>query len=64
MNIKLVVYKDKRVLIENYHNLLDLNDEVIKVDIYTIIGNYLKIVQMDSYIIEITGNINQVLIEG
>ncbi len=64
MNVKLVVYKDKRVLIENYHNLLDLNDEVIKVDIYTIIGNYLKIVQMDSYIIEITGNINQVLIEG
>ena len=39
MNVKLVVYKDKRVLIENYHNLLDLNDEVIKVDIYTFIGN-------------------------
>ena len=63
-DIKLTIYQDKRVIIENYHKLLDLNEDLIKVDGYAIIGKFLKINQMDSYMIEVVGTVNQVLIEG
>ena len=62
--IKLTVYRNERIVIENYRQLLDLNDEVIKVDIYTIVGKFLKLTQMDSYMIEVLGSIHQILIEG
>jgi hypothetical protein len=62
--IKLSLYQDNRIVIENYNRLLDLNEEYIRVDIYTIVGKFLKINQMDNYMIEVIGTINQVLIEG
>jgi len=63
INIKLSIYSDSRIIIENYDKLLDLNEEMIKVDIYTITGKFLKLKQMDSYMIEVIGTISQVIIE-
>lgn len=63
-NIKLSIYSNQRIIIEDYHQLLDLTDEMIKVDIYTILGKFIKLIQMDSYMIEVVGTIHQVLIEG
>ncbi|HEY8396181.1 MAG TPA: YabP/YqfC family sporulation protein [Bacilli bacterium] len=63
-SIKLTVYKNERIVIENYRQLIDLNDELIRVDIYTIVGKFLKLTQMDSYMIEVLGSIHQVLIDG
>lgn len=62
-NIKLSIYSDQRIIIENYGKLMDLNEDLIKVDIYTILGTFLKINQMDSYMIEIIGTISQVIID-
>lgn len=62
--IKLSIYQNNRIVIENYQRLLDLNEEYIRVDIYTIVGKFLKLIQMDNYMIEVIGTIDQVLIEG
>ncbi|MFY9422331.1 MAG: YabP/YqfC family sporulation protein [Bacilli bacterium] len=62
--IKLSIYGNKRIVIENYRRLLDLNEELIRVDIYTIVGKFLKLTQMDSFMIEVLGAIQQILIEG
>jgi hypothetical protein len=62
-NVKLSIYNDNRIIIENYSNLLDLNDEQIKVDIYTIVGKFLKLRQMDNYIIEVIGTISEIVVE-
>jgi hypothetical protein len=63
-DLKLTIYHNERIVIENYNQLLDLNDELIRVDIYTIVGKFLKLTQMDSYMIEVLGSIQQVHIEG
>lgn len=62
--IKFSIYGNKRIVIENYRRLLDLNEELIRVDIYTIVGKFLKLTQMDSFMIEVLGAIQQILIEG
>ena len=61
-NIKLSIYDDERVVIENYKKLLDLQEEMIKVDIYIITGSFLKLRKMDSYMIEVIGSIKQIII--
>jgi hypothetical protein len=63
-DLKLTIYHNERIVIENYTQLLDLNEELIRVDFYTIVGKFLKLTQMDSYMIEVLGSIHQVLIEG
>lgn len=60
--IKLSIFNNQRLIIENYNELLDINDELISVDIYTISGNFLKISKMDNYMIEIQGIIRQIII--
>ncbi|MFA7435504.1 MAG: hypothetical protein WC006_03955 [Bacilli bacterium] len=62
INVKISIYRDNRIIIENYQKLLDLSEELIKVDIYSIYGDFLKLKQMDNYMIEIIGNINRVVI--
>lgn len=61
-NIKLSIYSNNRIVIEDYDKLLDLNENLIKVDIYSIYGKFLKLKQMDSYLIEIIGEVHQVII--
>lgn len=63
MNVKITIYADKRIVIENYNKLYDLSESLIKVDIYSIYGKFLKLKQMDNYMIEIFGDINQVIID-
>ena len=63
MNVKITIYADKRIVIENYNKLYDLSENLIKVDIYSIYGKFLKLKQMDNYMIEIFGDINQVIID-
>lgn len=62
INIKLSLYRDRRVVIENYDKLLDLTAEMIKVDIYTIIGKFLKLTKMDGYMIEVIGEVGEIII--
>ena len=61
-NVKISIYNDKRIVIEDYNKLLDLTDSLIKVDIYSIHGKFLKLRQMDNYMIEIFGDIDRVII--
>lgn len=61
-NVKISIYNDKRIVIEDYNKLLDLTDSLIKVDIYSIYGKFLKLRQMDNYMIEIFGDIDQVVV--
>jgi len=61
-NIKLSIYSNQRIVIEDYNRLLDLSENLIKVDIFSIYGKFLKLKQMDSYMIEIFGDIHQVII--
>ena len=63
MNVKITIYANKRIVIENYNKLYDLSENLIKVDIYSIYGKFLKLKQMDNYMIEIFGDINQVIID-
>lgn len=60
--IKLSIFNNQRIIIENYSELLDIDEELISVDIYTISGNFLKISKMDNYMIEIQGIIRQIII--
>ena len=56
--IKLTIYKDEKIIIENYEELKDITEEVIIVDMYHIKGLFLKVKKMDNYMIEITGTIS------
>lgn len=58
--IKLTIYKNEKIIIENYQELKDISDEVILVDIYQIRGSFLKIKKMDNYMIEILGSISAI----
>ncbi len=61
--IKLSIYKDEKIIVENYKDLKDINEEEIVVDLYRIKGNFLKIKRMDNYMIEIEGIISQIKID-
>ena len=58
--IKLTIYKDEKIIIENYQELKDINEEYIIVDLYRIAGTFLKIKKMDNYMIEITGTMSAI----
>ena len=38
--LKLSIYEDKRIIIENYQELIDITEEQITVDYYTIVGTF------------------------
>jgi len=61
--IKLSLYKDEKIIIENYNELKDISENTIFVDIYKIGGQFLKIKRMDNYMIEISGSISGIKIE-
>ena len=60
--VKLSIYKDEKIIVENYRDLRDINDEEIIVDIYRIKGKFLKIKKMDDYMIELSGTISQIIV--
>ena len=55
--IKLTIYKNEKIIIENYQELKDISDDEIIVDLYRINGSFLKIKKMDNYMIEILGSV-------
>lgn len=61
-NSKIIVYNNTKVVIENYDNIIDLNNDLIKIDIYELYGRNLKVKQIDSYYIIIEGLLTQILI--
>lgn len=60
--VKLSIYQNEKIIIENYQELKDITDTSVIVDLYIINGNFLKIKKMDNYMIEISGVISQILI--
>ena len=60
---KLSLYNNDKVVIENYSNIKDINDDLIIIDNYLIIGNNLKIKQIEEYFIIIIGLIDLIKIE-
>lgn len=60
--IKLRLFSDRRIIIENYKKLKDINNDIIVIDNYIIVGNFLKIRKMDPMMIEIYGEINEIII--
>ncbi|HHU55455.1 MAG TPA: hypothetical protein GXZ48_02030 [Acholeplasmataceae bacterium] len=60
--IKLTLYKNEKIIIENYQELKDISEEFIVVDLFKINGSFLKIKRMDNYMIEIYGKISQIAI--
>ena len=61
---KLTMYNNYKVVIENYNNIRDIDDNYIIIDQYYIKGNKLKIKQIEEYFIIIIGIINQINIDS
>lgn len=57
---KITLNSNNKLIIENYHNIIDLSNEYIIVDNYNIIGINLKIKEMDEYYIIIDGVIKTI----
>jgi hypothetical protein len=58
--IKIVLYSDKRIVIRNFKELKDINDDYILIDMYLFIGKLLKITILDEGYVEIYGKINEI----
>lgn len=61
---KLSLYNNEKVVIENYNNIRDINDDCIIIDKYYINGENLKIKQIEEYFIIIIGVINSIIINS
>lgn len=60
INLKLKLYENKLIIIENYRKLHDFQSEYIMIDSYLIVGNFLKISKMDGSVMEIEGTISEI----
>lgn len=58
--IKLSLFSNERLIIENYKCLKEINDDYIIVDEYNIFGNNLKIKIMNKYMIDIFGVVRKI----
>lgn len=58
--IKLSLFSNERIIIENYKCLKEINDDYIIVDEYNIFGNNLKIKIMNKYMIDIFGVVRKI----
>lgn len=58
--IKIVLYGNERIVITSYNKLSEISLEKIKVDNYVILGKNLKLRKMDSYMIELIGEVEEV----
>lgn len=58
---KLILYENKKIVIENYTNIFEILNNKIIIDNYEIIGKELKIISIDDYNILIKGEIINIL---
>ncbi len=56
--IKITMYNNEKVIVNNYNKLLDISLELVRIDNLLIKGNNLKIKKMDNYLIEIWGKVS------
>lgn len=61
--IKLSLFSNERVVIEKYKCVKEISDDKILIDSYLIKGSFLKIKQMNSYMLEIKGIIYSIIIK-
>lgn len=59
---KLKLFQNNELYIENYNDILKIENNTIIIDIYTIYGDFLKITRIDEFIIAIEGKINEIKI--
>lgn len=59
---KVSLYNNEKVVIENYNNIHDIENNYIIIDNYKIEGLNLKIKQIEEYFIIIIGLINNIII--
>lgn len=57
---KITILNRNRVLIQNYGEILEINDEVIKLTKLKITGKNLKLAMISKYFLELNGNIYHV----
>lgn len=60
--IKLKLYQNQRILIENYRILKDIAEDMIIVDNYCIVGTFLKITKMNDNTMEIYGKVKEIIV--
>ncbi len=61
---KVSLYNNEKVVIENYNNIHDIDNNYIIIDNYKIEGSDLKIKQIEEYFIIIIGIINNIIISS
>lgn len=61
---KVSLYNNEKVVIENYDNIHDIDNNYIIIDNYKIEGSDLKIKQIEEYFIIIIGIINNIIISS
>lgn len=59
---KITIFNNNKVVIENYNNLIDINDNIIIIDNYEVNGNNLQIKEINDYLIIIIGIIHNIII--
>lgn len=55
-----IIYANNKLSIFSYTDLKELSDEKIIIDFYEILGNDLRIQEMDDYFVVISGKIREV----
>lgn len=60
---KIKMYNGNHVVIENYKQLIDIENDFIKVDNYLLKGENLKINSLNQFMIEIYGTIKEIIIK-
>lgn len=59
-DLKITIFYNNKVIIENYNNLIDINETLIIIDNYKIKGTNLQIKEINDYLIIIIGIINNI----
>lgn len=60
---KITLWKNEKLVIENYQRLIDISEEKIKIDRYLIKGKFLKIGELNQFVIKVYGEIKEINIE-
>ena len=60
---KITLWNNEKLVIENYQKLIDISEEKIKIDRYLIKGKFLKIGELNQFVIKVYGEIKEINIE-
>lgn len=60
---KLKLYQYNKLVIENYMNMIEIQNDIIIIDKYNIRGSNLKINYLNQFIVEIYGEIFEIVIK-